>query len=159
MKTTRQGVFETNSSSTHSLTIADGGELIKQPFSDADTRAGVVKVYADEFGWEVEEFRDVETKLSYLYTDAMRSEKYADKEGVVDPNTYESTKLDILREAVKQVAGLGIEFCARKDFYPFGYIDHESEYLPNEVWSGGLESVIKFIFNPHSVLRTDNDNR
>jgi hypothetical protein len=54
-KQIRKRVFETNSSSSHSLTLSPG-DLVAQPFSDDVLRSGVLSVellrlYRPRFGW------------------------------------------------------------------------------------------------------------
>jgi hypothetical protein len=63
----RQGVFETNSSSTHSICIAKKAEL------------NIPKhVYFDfgEFGWECDTLRSLSKKASYLYTGLIANERH-----------------------------------------------------------------------------------
>lgn len=59
MHTIRHNVFETNSSSTHSITL--------QPRSGKQNIKGMT-VYFDEFGWEFKRYNDAATKASYIYT-------------------------------------------------------------------------------------------
>lgn len=61
MKTIRTNCFETNSSSTHSVTI------------DSSTHGNTrnvrgAKIYHGEFGWEWNRFNDFSTKASYFWT-------------------------------------------------------------------------------------------
>ncbi len=63
----REGMFETNSSSTHAVAIK-GGKYepdLNELRPDAE---GVVRVYPDEFGWGPENHYDARTKASYLMT-------------------------------------------------------------------------------------------
>jgi hypothetical protein len=70
-KVIRKGVFETNSSSTHSITIADSGKLQNTlPITD-----GKIFVTCEEFGWEQEVHTDAYTKLSYLKTNIFMAYK------------------------------------------------------------------------------------
>ena len=65
----RQGVFETNSSSTHSICIAQTTDYIipdKVSFS------------VGEFGWEVDKLSSLSEKASYLYTAIHTHSEYAD---------------------------------------------------------------------------------
>ena len=59
MQKIRKNVFETNSSSTHSICIAKDMELII-PTS--------IHFEFGEFGWEVDTLSSVYEKASYLYT-------------------------------------------------------------------------------------------
>lgn len=60
MKTVRTNCFETNSSSTHSITIDSSTPTPFTPFGR--------RVTAGEFGWEFRKFNDFDTKASYFWT-------------------------------------------------------------------------------------------
>lgn len=152
-KQTRTGVFETNSSSTHSLVLCESNNLLPQPFSDNITEQGVVTASAGEFGWNEETFTSVYDKLSYLYTDAMQ---YAD--GNDEPNPAENEKLRMIVDAVKDHTGCVVGFAKSGGYWDYGYIDHQSVGLCEEVWEKGVEGVKQFLFNPESYFETDNDN-
>ena len=143
MQHIRKSVFETNSSSSHSLVIDTVSDLTEQPFTDEEVASGHVIVLPGEFGWEVEQFYGVHDKLSYLYTSAASGLKAGD-----DPNTVKGyINLDMIREAVEEHTGLTVLFSKNSDdYYPFGYIDHQSIDVPHEVFRGGKEAVIRFLF-------------
>ena len=136
----REGAFETNSSSAHSLVLAASGSLMPQPFSDAETAQGFVEVSQSEYGWDIETYTSVHDKLSYLYT----STNY----GGCGIN-----RVELIKEAVKEHTGLDVVFSSSE-----GYIDHQSVDVPDAVWVGGKESVKQFLFNPYSKFQTNNDN-
>lgn len=152
-KQTRGSVFETNSSSTHSLVLCETGSLLEQPFSDVITNKGVVIVTGGEFGWDEETFTNVHDKLSYLYTDAMLLAGDDD-----NPDPIQNLKLKMLFNAVKEHTGCQLVFARVSDYWPYGYIDHQSIGLCEEVWCKGVEGVKYFLFNPGSYFETDNDN-
>ena len=153
MNKVRANVFETNSSSSHSLVVGDGTSLMDSPFRKAIVDRGFINVAPGEYGWEQDSYGDPMSKLSYLYTDAAQ---YEDKE--FDPNSDENDKLDMIRKAVKRHTGLNVVFEKDDGWYPFGYIDHQSVGLCDDVWNEGVEGVIKFVFDPNSYFETDNDN-
>lgn len=66
MKQIRRGVFETNSSSTHSVTVDHSKGLSPNYLYVSDD--GYVHAEFGEFGWEVWDYTDQETRLSYLLT-------------------------------------------------------------------------------------------
>ena len=154
MQQIRANVFETNSSSSHSLVISEEGLLDLCPFSRHVMESGIIHIESSEYGWEVEYYNDVYSKLSYLFTDAMRGERNS-----VDFKEYSNEKLDLIKQAVKEHTGLECEFRTEDDvYYPYGYIDHQSVGLCEDVWDKGVEGVIQFVFNPGSYFETDNDN-
>lgn len=140
MKVVRHSVFETNSSSTHSISIASGDFVPDHLYEEN----GVVVVYPGEFGWEEEEYYDAQTKASYCLTHVKSYENQRDE--------------DLLREVIESVTGKKVEFRPSSCKYnPWGYIDHQSSDVPKEAFASS-EDLKDFIFNPRSVLRTDNDN-
>lgn len=169
MKQIRKGVFETNSSSVHSLSI-----------SGADRLSHVNRVSGSfgEFGWGYERLNTVEDRLSYLLTDIAR--KYDD---------YKEKKRDILKERflsdkhyrwanemVKEFTGNEVEmdwdYFYSSSWSPFGYIDHQSisdmetsedhSCILKEFFSDDemvfKENMKDFVFNNKYQLIIDNDN-
>lgn len=66
----RRCVFETNSSSTHAICIAKDGYELKDH----------IDFHTGEYGWECEEYGDLDNKASYLITAILSMEKeYADE--------------------------------------------------------------------------------
>lgn len=134
----RSSVFETNSSSTHSLVVSNLNDLLEQPFSDIDIKNGSITVEQGEFGWEWETYSSVYDKLMYLATASKENPEHR----------------QMICDAVKEHTGLDVIFDDENE----GYVDHQSSDVPDVVWSLGVEGVKKFLFNPRSVLETGNDN-
>lgn len=132
-KLIRNGVFETNSSSAHSISISDGDKQFVLDTIYPD-QFGVIRVYGGQFGWDFVKFNDAETKLNYAFQD----------------NVDE----DLLRKVVMDFTGATeVIFDDKND----GYIDHESCGLAGSVCTD-YESIKNFIFNKNSWLFTGNDN-
>jgi len=150
MKHTRQGVFETNSSSTHSITIC-GEDKYEYPKFLGTIRFG-------QYGWEQESYYGFDSKLSYVIT------MLATKNQV---NTLEEffklQEYTWLKEAVKQHCGqeLVIEAC-NDNWSPLGYVDHQSDDVLDEFLVSDEEGfkikVLDFVFNEKYSFETDNDN-
>ena len=133
MKNVRNSVFETNSSSSHSIHISK--EVTVYDNSLVPNSNGVVYITGGQFGWEYEEYDDAITKATYCAT----------------PGSGLSHKL--LTEALEKHTGAKeVVIDISKD----DYIDHQSCGLLNELKT--VEDVINFIFNPNCILTTDNDN-
>lgn len=154
---TRHNVFETNSSSTHSLTIRNNTAIIKP---DLDPSVSQLVVYPGEFGWEVITFSDIETKLSYLYTDILN---YL-------PDNIKDWAMQHLVDCIKNNLGVDLVFEKNLNTDPFfsyenGYIDHQSVGLTlDNIWfvnddNQTQTALFDFLFRQGSVLETDNDNR
>lgn len=151
IRNTRHGVFETNSSSTHSISISDTGSLLDILKVDDE---GNVIVTPAEFGWEQEEYTDANSKASYLYVycrdwSGDKEEEFLEnlKEAILEQTKAESV---IFRDGSNTEGDYG---------YDDGYIDHQS------VEGRALDYILEdkrlirdFIFNPNSILTTDNDN-
>lgn len=146
----RRGVFETNSSSCHSVSFEPKTEDkydMNLDINDED----FVEVKLGEFGWEFGAYSDSETKLSYITTMAM-----------LGSNTRDDLRK--INEVVKEVMCCdGIIVLEPKNSWgdSICYIDHQSMYSDIDEFlednAGGV-SLEEYIFNPQYVLITDNDN-
>ena len=156
MKVVRRGVFETNSSSSHSLTICGDGNLSDTCLPVVN---GVVEIYPGEFGWGVEEHWDAASKASYALT-------YLKGGGGCTPNAAEELReLDMLRRVISnRMDGREVRFVPARDgddYYAWGYIDHQSAKGEGNIGGEAFaseEALAAFIFNPASGVRIDNDN-
>ena len=143
MKTTRQGVFETNSSSTHSVTIAEDGELLDTLPVDED---GKVSLQTGEYGWEVEGYRHVSERAQYATTLAM---------GRIDSEKEKLMKMMV--KVIKEHTGCKKVVVQTRYADDFGYIDHNSILEALKIFV--TEKTLKnFLFNPRSYFETSNDN-
>jgi hypothetical protein len=133
-KIVRKSVFETNSSSSHSLSVADPDQdfVLDTLYPD---QHGVITVHDQEFGWAFEKYNDAMTKLAYLFQD------------------QGDTHHDMIVDAVKEQTGAEDVVFVEDD----GYIDHEGRGTTNEVCIS-KDEIINFVFNKNSWLFTGNDN-
>lgn len=157
----RRNTFETNSSSTHSLSLS--------PVETFDFKEPVyLEVWFGEYGWGYDVLRTPEEKLSYLFTAAQYERGWGE---------YDHTK-DELLELIKSfrddlqalLYGTNVylseidEYVFRDDYYPMGYIDHQSvgEYeCSDEVYSYATSStgnLMNYLFNELVEVIIDNDN-
>lgn len=137
-KLIRTGVFETNSSSQHSISIASGSEFIVDTTSLVPDCDGNIKLRGGEFGWEWERFPDAYTKANYCAVGCQHND----------------SRVDMLIEVIKEQTGADEVIMAVTDG---SYIDHDS----TEVYEPAFESketLRNFIFNKLSMLYTGNDN-
>ena len=142
---TRSGIFETNSSSSHSITIANSGILSGTLLVD---KKGVCRIFPGEFGWGPETYYDAETKASYAFT-------FAKTCAVANSSRY----LAMLSKVVKKHTGARVvKFCKIGDeYWPYGYIDHQSSDVCEDAFLDEI-TLRRFIFDKHSVLEINNDN-
>lgn len=163
MKQVRRSVFETNSSSTHSITITHGKIVNNNIRVDRD---GYIHTELGEFGWEIWDYKGQAERLSYLVTMlAVKSDVtlwcYEDDESRTEKDivedimkTYEFEKLsdEIGRHA--RCSGVIID---PSD----GYIDHQSheDYRDFQDFLDQYNTnVVEFVFGRGNVVHTDNDN-
>lgn len=133
-KLIRRGVFETNSSSSHSVSIADSDKefVLDTIYPDQN---GVVTIEGDEFGWEWFKHNDATTKASYV------AQSYSNDKDVLDKLA------DVIREqtGAEEVRFVGLDN---------GYVDHDSYGIAPKTY----EQMKNFIFNKNSWLFGGNDN-
>lgn len=139
MQKVRNSVFETNSSSTHSINIDKSG-LRNSTLAISD---GVCRIFGGEFGWEVENYCDASSKAAYCYTYAAGN--YGGK--------GKPELLEMLKEAIEEHTGAKVEFMESEHVY----IDHQSDYICAPAFAD-KETLKQFIFCSGSQLHTDNDN-
>ncbi len=165
-QTIRHNIFETNSSSSHSLCIGVSNEL-SPSYLTIDYVDNCVHVEFGEFGWGYDETNDQYDKLSYLVTMLVETEGNGCK------------SMDDLRnaEGFKLIEGVIKEYCKcdgiiiDSDIKPAtwnenyidhdGYIDHQSceDYhsLQHFLNDYGI-TIEQFVFNSDIKLIIDNDN-
>lgn len=145
-KQIRQSVFETNSSSTHSVTIGYGNHFV--PYYEE------LDIVTDEFGWGECTYTNLEDKLSYALTFALQS--------AYDKKNFEMLN-DLLVERMPEclITYEGMEYKELLDSdwddMDLGYIDHQSVEEASKIFNSE-EDLEDFIFSTDSYFETDNDN-
>ena len=162
MKTIRKGVWETNSSSCHSITIgeAENALMLELPRE----RDGSVILFPGEFGWEQAYYeRDPSTMASYALTFAMQNHegiKGATEPICVNeiPDLSDQARM-LIRLVCQQmdIPPSKLFFQQSSGYWEWGYVDHQSCHLKSDIFESE-ESLRRFIFHPESTLTTDNDN-
>lgn len=144
-KQIRRNVFETNSSSVHSLAYSKDG---LEPSELEIDKNGELPISLGIFD-ECRIYKDQYTKLSYLLT-CLYYLSDCDKEKIYDDNSFMSIDDAVCSyTGAKRIRIMGDE----------GYIDHQS--VPTfdieiiNAWDE--EEVINYIFNKNIWLKTDFD--
>lgn len=142
----RKSVFETNSSSTHSICIARDVNL--------NTPKSIYFGFG-EFGWECDTLDSTKKKASYLYT-----------------GMAANGRLDEFNELKKKLEGKGVVVKAEEPIWKEstynpgvkyidngGYVDHSDELSAfiNAVCEDEGK-LFRFLFSPLSFIITGNDN-
>ena len=175
----RNNVFETNSSSTHSLVFSKKDRKSEYPLElDAyhqcydDVENGLLCIKFGEFGWGPAILVDARDKLNYLMTQVANEviDTYDEDENLswteIQEKLLADKKVEHILDIVKfHVPGVkGFKFLRPGEYpdddeepefgytYPIGYIDHQSWGTANEVEPEEL------IFNDKILILIDNDN-
>lgn len=160
-KQIRYGVFETNSSSMHSLTIYS--RSCHYYTTSFEIENNYVVVRPGEFGWGYDEFSSPSVKLEYAVLLALSSVEYSITS---EEEFYESEEFQMLNDLIKYTTPYdGIilkDFNFKYDekwssFDHEGYIDHQSKMPLNMFLSEYGIDLEDFIFGDN-VLIIDNDN-
>lgn len=151
MKTIRQSVFETNSSSSHSVTIATGYDA-SYPRSRFENE--VLTVSRGKFGWDRARYDDFDTKVSHAFTLAAPYKWCSNgkrDEHFVIPKDDKRLKM-LKRVLIRELKPKKLIFLDND-----GYVDHQSQDLILDIFES--EDTLKaYLFNYNSELVTDNDN-
>lgn len=141
MKKVRKGMFETNSSSTHTIIITDKN---CEPGALVDFQIG-------EFGWERRVLRTITAKASYLYTIAC--ECYGHD---VYQDLYEVLAKYGVQCECSVPAVFSSDCCG---YLENGYVDHASDGMNFVDAIFHSESrLIRYLFSGESFVVTSNDN-
>ena len=140
----RHGVFETNSSSSHSIVVNDSNSenVLDTIWQD---EYGVITLTGGQFGWGYDHYNDALTKANYVAIDT-----YNDPE-----------KQNMLIEVIKEHTGCKeviIDISLDWSSNNTSYIDHQSQGLSYDYLYSKNE-LKDFIFDSNYVLIIDNDNR
>ena len=160
MKQVRNCVFETNSSSTHSISFVAQKNLEENQMPIDDD--GYIHAWFDEFGWENCYYYAQSERLSYLLTMAMHLNDFyiwcgSEKEIQEDIELFmETNDFKLISDEIAQHANCkGIVLNHSE-----GYIDHQSreDYgcLDQFLYEVGTD-IVGFVFGD-TTIHTDNDN-
>lgn len=157
MRVVRRDVFETNSSSCHSLTIT--GLTM-----NTDKYDNVLVIQPDEYGWNGPLLYSPEDKTSYFATGIQYLGKYYNgcylKKQELNIEQTEEWKL--LCEIWKEYNGTVLKYKEMSGTWPAGYIDHQSVDISSEIWN--MEETSRkcklrdIIFNDDCTISILNDN-
>lgn len=150
----RKSVFETNSSSIHSICISGSDRFSKFPNEK-------ISVDFDEYGWGYDRLDTAHQKLSYVLTSIQYYDSSVNDEDI--ETLYESKYYVWLKEMVKDYCGCEINLEAYDSRWcSMGYVDHQSTDTLNEHWSHDestfKENMKELIFNDKYTIIIDNDN-
>lgn len=143
MKTIRSNVFETNSSSTHSIAIPKNCES-----------NNFISFHVGEFGWDWEEINPADYFYTAIYETSSTEKELREKLNQLS-NVLESHGISYELSPVKYHISIydGVSYLCLDD----GYIDHGSELtnFVNELLNDG-DKLVRFL--SRGLVFTGNDN-
>lgn len=144
----REDIFETNSSSVHSLVISNDG---REPSKFKLNKDGEIEIDFGQFGKDLCLYTSQYDKLSYLITCLYYLSEYDDIS-----NIYDMWEFKRIQEAVCKYSGAtGIKILGEQD----PDIDHQSQPYSEisiiDVYDE--DAIINFVFNKYVSLKTDCD--
>ena len=142
MKTIRENTFETNSSSTHSITVSGRKDW------KYDLPITVKPDWYGEFGWQWETWSSVEEKLAYMIR------------CLIAYDYTEETLQDKIKPIQERLHNLGIDFeLPTYNEWLDGFVDHADWYQEE------IEDIYKddnilltFLLSDSSYIEGGNDN-
>lgn len=158
----RCGVWQTNSSSEHSVSISKK-KMMNFALPELDEEDYLVACF-DEFGWEIRSYNSPMIKLSYALTMVamVHSHEFYSEEEFYELDDFKMIE-DVVKNKISDCKGIQMaehsfdnEFCGID-----GYIDHQSYecYSCLQDFLNDYDITLEdFIFNADVILQTDNDN-
>lgn len=146
MKTIRESMFETNSSSTHCVSIANNVEkyMLDQLANPTGMNPYLVVPYD---GYSYGEFTTVEEKLAYISAYMF----------------YETKRPQLLIEVFKEQTGLDLEVHEKEDEYGYFCVSWDDRCCWDEhqdkigQFTSDKEDIRQFIFNPGYTVLVNHD--
>jgi hypothetical protein len=152
-QTIRKRVFETNSSSSHSLTV-HAGDIVPAPLPAKVLRAGVLHLKRGHYGWEWRRFYTPIGKANYLLTQALRdvTTRAGCAEDVTRRLRDASAQAEQLCRVIEAHTGVRVLIDPRP-----GSVDHQSMGAGDHLHFEGDEALARFLFDANSFVQTGND--
>lgn len=138
----RNKVFETNSSSTHCITVSDRNN------GKYDLPITVNPDWYGEFGWQWETWSSIEEKLAYMIR-CLIAYDYTEK-----------TLQDKIKPIQERLHNLGIDFeLPTYNEWLDGYVDHEDWYQEEmeDIYNNDND-LLNFLLSEYSYIEGGNDN-
>ncbi len=156
----RVGVFETNSSSCHSISFNSN--------YSSTTTLNSTMIVLGEYGWGYEQLVTPSDKLSYLVTFIVEYYRYYDRKSKQTVKWFDNLiHMQWLKDAIEDKTGESIEIDYAGRYAGAGlkncYVDHQSvEILGDELILKDeqtfKEQALDIVFNNNIVIIIDNDN-
>jgi hypothetical protein len=160
----RDAVFETNSSSSHSVTI-DREEVVDLQLQKETLRDGVIRVelHHDGYGWEWYRYYKPENKIAYMVTQFAGGHLPSGCSDLSASDDHvalfrEDTRCDWFLRTIEEASGCRVEITRSSEDTDWGYgINHQSVGRDIEEISDEAD-ILKLVFGRNSYVETGNDN-
>lgn len=160
-KRIRKGIFESNSSSSHSLSISRMQNYDYTSLRQHIDLDGILHIYPKDFEWEINEYSFPYDKTQY----ALAMINMTEGEGRGETDIYETEGFQLLKstimENIPECTDVVVEVNDDPWSSPFGHIDHQSCecYKSLQHFLNDYDVTLEeFIFSTGVILKTDNDN-
>jgi len=167
-KVIRRGVFETNSSSSHSVSIRRGD--IKNSYLTVNPDDSKIHVLFGEYGWGIDTLTSQSERLSYLCTMLIETEgrKVTSVDKIYETNGFKEINKAIADKCNCDGVCFDSQIQMKKSYdgsYYYldfdGYIDHQSceDYSNIDDFLKDYNTdILNFVFNDGVTVIIDNDN-
>lgn len=157
----RNAVFETNSSSSHSVVLSTE-ELKDHGITKKTLRDGVIRaeVYPEGYGWQWVRFYKPENVLAYLLYQAANRMFNGPKRGVdLSEKLRANPTAKFILDTVENATGCKVEFVFPEGDDAHFYVDHDSMGNGLEFAREGREDeLLDLVFGRNSYIEMGNDN-
>lgn len=135
----RNSVFETNSSSIHSICITKNNDSVVLPEK--------IFFVGRDFGWEQDIYYDTESKAAYLYTAILQLGKY----NIID----EGKSIQFIANVLMK-NNVDYEFVKSEDEFYIDHVNELTEFVASVCHSE--RRLLRYLFCAESFIVTGNDN-
>lgn len=166
MFTIRKNVFETNSSSMHSVSYSpkkDNAQLDLAKLKEEYNGKTIVGTFG-EYGWGYDLLCSLEEKLSYVLTSIRYFDDVIDEDSVNVLDAFKENKyFKWLAEIFHEYLGCELDVELKADeYYKMGYVDHQSTDTLNGYIHDNEDqfkmSMMQLLLDDSYTIIIDNDN-
>jgi hypothetical protein len=146
MKKVRRNVYETNSSSTHSICVTKNNIL--------DKKQSHIEFTIGEFGWERERYYTPYEKAQYLYTGVLANERLELIDNIKSILDSNNISYEFEEPQFEKSTWNGKDY----QYLKYGYIDHSGDLGEFLDICTDENKLMKYLFSSESFIVTGNDN-
>lgn len=149
----RRGIFETNSSSTHSIVIGNNNEDIKSMLPTE------IHFGSGEFGWEIDSYTDTQNKANYLWTGIVNNSMVDEYRPKIEENLNKYGIECTFEETEKRKSSYDNKPYDRFVNNNWYCIDHSYDLIDFiEIVCNDEILLLNYLFSNESCVATGNDN-